>query len=69
MAIFQNHAKLAVTMLCEGVTIYIAHVKPAVVFACCLTRHSSLRFANSRQESTSARQFLICRFDSVAENT
>lgn len=52
-----------------GGTICIAQVKLAVVFACCLTRQSSLRFAKSRQESTSARQFLACRLDSVAENT
>lgn len=53
----------------HGKTICIAQVKLAVVFACCLTRQSSLRLAKSRQESTSARQFLTCRLDSVAENT
>lgn len=39
------------------------------LFASCLTRQSSLRFANSLQESTSVRQFLVCRLVSVVKNT
>lgn len=38
-------------------------------FAALLTRQSSLRFANSLHESISVRQFVSCRFVSVAENT
>lgn len=69
MVVLQNDAKTAAAVWRAGGTICIAQVKLAVVFACGLTRQSSLRFAKSRQESTSARQFLTCRLDSVAENT
>lgn len=69
MGAFQNDAKAVAAMCRVGRTIYIAQVKLAVVFACRLTRQSSLRLAKSRQESTSTRQLLICRLDSVAENT